>query len=323
MIDPELLKELMTVTPEEEAILKGQGDIDRSLYIEKGGSVINANKLLERGKLITIRPHTRFVHFPKHSHDYVEVVYMCKGTTTHIVNGETVRLKQGELLFLGQNATQEILPAGRDDVAVNFIILPPFFQKSLEMLGEEETPLRKFLLGNLLKTEHPHYLHFRVADVLPVQNLVENLIWTLLNRTPNKRNIHQITMGLLIMQLLSCTDRLVYRSREEEAMVQVFRYIEENYREGSLDEVARLLHYDYFWLSHQIRSRTGKTYTELVQEKRLSQAAYLLKNTANGIEDIAAAVGYVNKSYFYRIFTSMYGMSPKKYRMGESRETGT
>ncbi len=31
----------------------------------------------EDGKLIQIRTHTRFVHFPVHNHNFVEVVYMC------------------------------------------------------------------------------------------------------------------------------------------------------------------------------------------------------------------------------------------------------
>lgn len=51
---------------------------------------------------------------------------MCQGTTTHIVNGNQVVLEQGDLLFLNQNAVQEILPAGEYDIAVNFIVLPEF-----------------------------------------------------------------------------------------------------------------------------------------------------------------------------------------------------
>lgn len=314
MIDREMLNALAAITEEEQSILDGNRRIDKSIYTEKGGSVVSAKKLLESGKLITLRPHTRFIHFPEHTHDYVEVVYMCRGQTTHIVNGKTIELCEGELLFLGQNAKQEILPAGRDDIAVNFIILPQFFDKSLEMLGEEESPLRKFIIGNLLKADHPSYLHFKVADILPIQNLIENLLWTILNNTPSKRSIHQTTMGLLFMQLLSYTDRLVHQSKEEEAIVHIFKYIEENYQNGSLSEAASLLHYDYYWLSHEIKHRTGKTYTELLQEKRLSQAAYLLKNTKSSVEEISCAVGYINKSYFYRIFAERYGVSPRKYR---------
>ena len=240
---------------------------------------------------------------------------MCAGKTTHIINGKRIELCEGELLLLGQNATQEILPANENDIAVNFIIQPAFFDKTLEMLGAEETPIKNFLISSLFDSEYQGYLHFKVANVLPVQNLIENLIWTLISDTPNKRNINQMTMGLLFMQLLNHTDKLSHESLEDKAIVDIFRYIEENYKDGSLTDAAKLLHYDFYWLSHEIKNRTGKTYTEHLQEKRLSQAAFLLKNTSLSVEEIALAVGYENKSYFHRIFNAKYGTSPKKYKL--------
>ena len=54
-------------------------------------------------------------------------------------------LQEGDLLFLNQNAVQEILPAGRDDIAVNFIVLPEFFDTAFFMMGEEENMLKDFL----------------------------------------------------------------------------------------------------------------------------------------------------------------------------------
>ena len=316
MIDRDILKELIPITDEEQAILDGRNIVDSSIYSENGDNVISAKKLLKDGKLITIRTHTRFIHFPEHTHDFIEVVYMCSGKTTHIINGKAIDLNEGELLFLGQNAKQKILPASGNDIAVNFIILPQFFNKTFEMLGAEETPLKKFLIESLFKEENPGYLHFRVADVLPVQNLIENLLWTLINNTSNKRNINQTTMGLLFMQLLNHTDKLVYQTKEEAAMLQIFKYIEENYQNGSLTEVAKLLHYDFYWLSHEVKNQTGKTYTELLQDKRLAQASYLLKNTKIGIDEISKAVGYENKSYFHRLFVRHFGISPKKFRDG-------
>ena len=116
------------------------------------------------------------------------------------------------------------------------------------------------------------------------------------------------------MQLLNHTDKLSHESREDKAILDIFRYIEENYRDGSLTDAANLLHYDFYWLSHEIKNRTGKTYTEHLQEKRLSQAAFLLKNTNLSVEEIAIAVGYENKSYFHRIFTEKFETTPKKYR---------
>jgi AraC-like DNA-binding protein/quercetin dioxygenase-like cupin family protein len=313
MIKKELLDKLSEITEEEQRLLSGTDEIEREIYMSREDSVVNAQKLLESGKLISIRPHTRFVRFPKHTHDYVEVVYMCSGSTTHMVNEKEIVLFEGEILFLGQGATQEIMKAGREDIAVNFIILPEFFHSSLGMIGEEETPLRRFLINCLGKnSDGPCFLHFKVSDVLPVQNLVENLIWTLINETPNKRRINQTSMGLLFIHLLNYTDKLA--SDENGEIFRIFRYIEENYRDGSLTELSGILHYDLYTLSREIKRKTGKSYTELVQEKRLSQSAFLLKNTNMNISDIAVNVGYENVSYFHRIFTSAFGISPKKYR---------
>ena len=64
MIDQTILDWLRTITQEERAILNGDASVDWGLYIEQSGNIINAKKLLDNGKLITIRPHTRFIHFP-------------------------------------------------------------------------------------------------------------------------------------------------------------------------------------------------------------------------------------------------------------------
>lgn len=98
---------------------------------------IDSRRLLNDGKLITIRPHTRFVHFPPHTHNYIEVVYMCSGSTTHYLNDTVVKAEKGDLLFLNKNTVQEILPAGENDIAVNFIILPEFFDTTLKMIDGE------------------------------------------------------------------------------------------------------------------------------------------------------------------------------------------
>ncbi len=314
MISESILERLRPITGEEQKLLAGES-IDRSLYMAEGGDVVHCEKLLEQGKLITLRPHTRFIDFPPHTHNYIEVVYMCSGSTVHIINGKKVILSAGEILFLGPDAMQEIKRAGEEDIAVNFIILPQFFDRALEMLGAEESPLKRFILDSLSgKSGGSAYLHFKVAGLLPVQNLIENLLYTLVYDIPNKRRVNQTTMGLLFLQLIGCADRLSVEDGEDALLVAVYRYIEEHYRTGSLQELAETLHCDFYWLSRRIKRATGKTYIALLQEKRLNRAAFLLKNTKMNIADISVAVGYENISYFHRIFAKQFGMSPFRYR---------
>lgn len=315
----DLIRELSVITEEEQSILDGRQGIDQQLYTEKKELVVDSEKLLKRGKLIEVRPHTRFVKFPRHWHNYVEVIYMCQGTTTHYIDGNEVVLEPGDLLFLNQNSEQEILPAGEADIAVNFIILPEFFNMAFSMMGTEENTLKEFLVGTLCgKNEQTSYLYFHVADVLPIQNLVENMVWTIFYDMGNKRSCNQITMGLLLLQLLNYMDKMETGSSrfDTELTGNVLKYIEEHYKDGSLSELAELMNYDLYWLSREIKKRTGKTYKELLQAKRMSQAAYLLTSSRLPIADIIESVGYDNTSYFYRKFKERYGAGPKEYRKG-------
>ena len=317
MITQSLYNELRKITDEERSVLSGDKAIQKHLYMSGDSDIIDAARLLEKGKLIQVRPHTRFVHFPKHTHNYIEVIYMCSGSTRHLVDDVEILLQEGELLFLNQNAVQEIFPAGENDIAVNFIILPEFFDYGLRLMGEEENFLRDFVIDCLTgKNEAAGYMHFKVADVLPIQNLVENLIWSIWNKQPNRRSMNQVTMGLLFLQLLNHLDRMeaIVSNPGQKLVIDVLGYIEENYRDGELAQLAQLLNYDAYWLSKEIKKRTGKNYTDLVQAKRLNQAVYLLENTAMSVLDIGQAVGYDNQSYFHRIFQKRYGMTPKKYR---------
>lgn len=318
-MEQELLEKLRPITKEEQKILDETGSIEKSIYTSQSEFVVDRKKMLERGKLIDIRTHTRFVHFPKHSHNYIEMIYMCSGTTTHIINGETkVILETGNLLFLNQNATHEILPAGMEDIAVNFIVMPELFDTIFE-LTEEENVVRDFLVGALQqKNIGMDYIHFRVADVLPIQNLIENMIWSLVHKQAHKRNIHKMTMGLLIAQLSNYTDRIANMDAngyEQNMMFSILHYIEENYKEGTLTELSELCHQSIPGMSRFIKKHSGRTFQQLLMQKRLNQAAFLLTTTRLTVEEVMFAVGYDNSSYFHRIFREKYDMTPKKYRM--------
>jgi AraC-like DNA-binding protein/mannose-6-phosphate isomerase-like protein (cupin superfamily) len=322
-MNQDLIRALSVITEEEQKILDGSPNIDTQIYTEKKELVVDSEKLLHRGKLIQVRPHTRFVHFPRHRHNYVEVVYMCQGTTTHYIDGNKVVLQPGDLLFLNQHSRQEILPAGKQDIAVNFIVLPEFFNTAFSMMGAEENILKEFLTGTLCgKDQQTSYLYFHVADVLPIQNLVENMVWTIFYNMGNKRSCNQITMGLLLLQLLNYMDKMETGSREfdTELIGTVLSYVEGHYCSGTLSELAQMMNYDVYWLSREIKRRTGKNYKELLQARRMRQAAYLLTTSKLSVAEIIEAVGYSNTSYFYRKFKEQYGVSPKEYRKGYHRQ---
>lgn len=329
MIEASLLEHLRKITEEEKLLLSGEKNVQKNLYTNEPDFVVDSRKMLAWGKLIDIRPHTRFVHFPAHKHNYIEMIYMCSGATTHIINGSAaLTLHTGELLLLNPCTAHEILPAGMDDIAVNFIILPEFFDRVLIML-EEENALRDFLIGALKPGKNiAEYLHFQSIDILPVQNLIENLIWSLLNSQPNRRGINQTTMGLLFLHLLNHTDRININDSsqyEQHLVFTVLKYIETNYRTAELTEISQNLHMPAYALSKIIKKYSGHTFKHLLQTKRLNQAAFLLSTSALPVEDIITLSGYDNTSYFHRIFKEYYHMTPRAYRVKngktDTRET--
>lgn len=314
----ELMKLLRPVTSEEEEILKGNSQIKKQIYTDKKDFTIVSEKMLARGRLMDIRTHTRFVEFPKHKHDYIEIIYMCSGQTVHLVNDSTrIVLEQGDLLFLNQHAFHAIEPAGENDIAINFMILPEFFDVAFTML-EGENELRNFIIGSLMQdTGKSDYLHFKVADVLPVQNLVENMIWSLLIQQGHGRKINQTTMGLLFLHLMNYTEKIAQHNEAQKDSMTVMtalRYIEDNYRMASLTELAGELNLSVYHLSRLVKQQTGSTFKELLQRKRLNKAVQLLTETKLSISDIIGYVGYDNASYFFRIFKERYGISPREYR---------
>lgn len=313
----ELMRRLRTVTPEEQRILDG-GSVDKKAYTERAVFTVDSEKLLERGRLISVRAHTRFAPFPRHAHSYIEIMYMCSGKTVHRINGgEPVTLHAGELLFLGRGASHEIERADFDDIAVNFIVLPQFFDTALELIGADNA-LGRFIADSISRAGGSDCLLFRVADVLPVQNLVENMIWTLVRDTKNRRRIMQNTMALLFLELLNCTDRLAAPEDEGEhstLVMTALREIEENYRTASLTELAEKCGVTVSYLSAAVHAATGSTFKSLLRRKRMEKAAGLLSGTRLPVGDIITAVGYENTSYFYRVFSEMYGVTPREYRM--------
>ncbi len=315
-----LLEQLSKITDEEKSILDG-GKLDMSVYSDNMPSLVDSQKLLESGKLFTIRPNTRFIAFPKHSHNYIEIIYMCSGSQRHIINDTAeITLKAGEILILNQHASHQTGITDFDDIAINLIVLPQFLNTAIEMIGSDNK-ISQFLFSGLTGKGHEiSYMHFNVADVLPVQNLMENLIWSVVNKQPNRRNINQVTMGLLFLQLLGCTDFLVTGEPQTVAntiVMSALTEIEQNYSHASLNNVAKRCNVSAAYVSSTVKEATGKTFKENLMEKRLSKAAYLLKTTALSVGDIIIMVGYENTSYFYRIFTEKYGVSPKNYRLNE------
>ena len=89
--------------------------------------------------------------------------------------------QKGDLLLLNQHVQHGVRRAEYEDIGINFIALPEFFGIPLQMLKENNT-LAEFLV-NTLRQNHPvsHYLVFRLGENQAIENLMENMISSMLN----------------------------------------------------------------------------------------------------------------------------------------------
>ena len=68
------------------------------------------------------------------------------------------------------------------------------------------------------------------------------------------------------------------------------------------------------FLSRKKKKETGKTVTKYIQEKRIEEAIRMIANTDMTIQEISHSVGIDDLSWFSKLFKSITGVSPTKYR---------
>ena len=315
------VRRLAGITEEERRILRG-APVDLSYYNRTGDAVMDSARILPGSNLFGIRTHTRFTDFPRHSHSYVEMIYQVQGSTFHMIDGqEELTLKAGSLLLLGRGTEHSIRAAGRDDIAVNFILVPAFFDNAAISIGGSNA-LSLFLQNNLRRDNPPcSHLVYDVSNAPVPENLLENLIMLELEGAPLQRQeLQQKTLELLLHHLSGQSASLVVtgqKDREQAVVLSVLSRIESDVQ-CTLSALAEEHRMELSSLSRLIRRHTGCTFTELLHTARFNRAIALLSDTTLNVSDIAAAVGYENTAFFYRNFAKRFGCTPAAYRDAHS-----
>ena len=225
--------------------------------------------------------------------------------------------------MLNQQVVHSIKKADYQDIGINFIALPEFFEIPLSMLGEENV-LARFVTG-VFRQKDPvsHYLLFRLQENEQVENLMENMVESMLHGYADEDIINQYSMGIVFLYLLKHLENLSHNSSMDykETVVQaVLGYINSDCKNASLTRIAEETHQSMTTLSKLIKEKTGYNFQELLQRKRFQMAVHLLCDTKLSIEEIALDVGYENQSYFFRQFKKRYGMTPHKYRKANIKD---
>ena len=316
-MDINIYKKLIEMTEEEKQILSGEIEIDKGIYTDDLQFVIDSNKFLSHDDLINIRRHTRFIEFPKHKHNFIEVNYVYEGSLTEVIDGNEIKLKKGELIFLNQYMEHEIGAAGEEDICINFIIKPEFFDYIFSFL-ENDNIISKFLISTLYKDGSlGECLYFKSSNDVYIQEILEKIIVEIYNSSIMSNVTIKLLVGLLLVELVKNHDNIeifAVDNYEKKIILEVFKYIDEFYKEGTLFEISDKLKQPHYKLSKLIKKHTKMTFKELLQEKKLNKACELLKLNDISVVSVIESVGYENSTYFYKIFKNRYGITPKEYR---------
>lgn len=102
--------------------------------------------------------------------------------------------------------------------------------------------------------------------------------------------------------------------RKSEYVRYAVDYIENNYANTSVADVADYLGIDRSYLSAIFKQIQGISPNEFLVRVRMKESSRLLRNPLMSIRDIARYVGYEDSLTFSKAFKRFFGVSPKNYR---------
>lgn len=199
----------------------------------------------------------------------------------------------------------EYIRGNRVDVLMSDIEMPQM--DGLELAKE----VAAYDIRVVIISSHQNYEYFRTAIRL---NVVDYLL------KPLKR-----------MDILSCFEKIkqeldeVNHVNQEQTkgyygkiVDEVKAYIEERFKEASLEEAAIRVNLSASYLSRILKEKCGFGFQEYLLQIRMEKAAQMLKDVRYKSYDIAYYVGYDNPKSFSHAFKNYYGMTPMDYRKGST-----
>lgn len=97
--------------------------------------------------------------------------------------------------------------------------------------------------------------------------------------------------------------------------IKIIDFINSHYSEKiTLDSISKSCNISVSHLTRLFKASTGYTIVEYTNNLRIKKAAELIKSTDLSISEIALKTGFSSFSYFGKLFSEYYGVTPHKYR---------
>lgn len=95
----------------------------------------------------------------------------------------------------------------------------------------------------------------------------------------------------------------------------VIKYVENNiYSIMEIKAIASELNFNYSYLSHMFRKKTGITLQQHIMQKKIEKSCELIKEGRLSMTDIALMLNYESVQSFSKSFKRVMGVSPRTYK---------
>lgn len=252
-----------------------------------------------------------------HRHDYMEFIFVLRGSYVQSINGVLHRHKAGDVCMLNPNVIHRDEVSGPEDRVLFMGLSAGFLKGELARFFAPHPDIAAFM-DNQFGRMDQQYILFHREDFSPVERLLEQIVEEDERKLPGH---HLVIKGYLVrlFGLLSENNSYTchYQSRneiEENLLAEILKFMQEHLASVNRKDLAAFFHFNPDYLNRFLLRRTGENYSTHLRSMRLQAAAEQLKSTDKSVNEIIGELGFSNKGHFNKMFCEKYGMLPGAYR---------
>ncbi len=253
-----------------------------------------------------------------HNLKFIKVMYVLHGSIDiNISLSRKIVLRQGNFIIVPPNVMQSVFSWHDEDVVVNIFLKLSTFEKAFASMLMEDGEISGYF-WKILYGKDRNILHYDGEE----NTFLRETVLQLLKEHERERKGSGFLMVSYVMTFVAyALTELNHRiaavgdeSRERTQFSEIMQYIRIHYNTITLPALAAQFGKNESYMSRYIKTETGYSLVQLLMKYRMRKAAAMLRETECSVEQIMYEVGYTDISYFYKLFTRHYGMTPKKYR---------
>lgn len=127
--------------------------------------------------------------------------------------------------------------------------------------------------------------------------------------------LHSISESAEYEFLTSANFKYHFDEDERHRIMDIYNYTLSNYTQKiTLEDVSEIANLSPNSFCKFFKSRTGKTYTQFVNEIRIGDACQKLIENQMSVKEVCFASGFNNFTSFHECFKNITGKSPLKYQ---------